>query len=197
MYIPSKNVALVEVPKCASRSLTSAVSSSFPTLSIGNHATLAQYKSAFPELCRGFAVIRDPLERLKSAAQYLILGRGSRDSLSILKTGLDKSLGSKRPGSPYILLYPQYSFLVCHAPVRLYTMGSIVKLLRDLGIESQPPFENKSHINLPAEDVASAFGEDFIREFYAIDFALHNHLVSCEGGVMDVDDAKDYLCSLR
>jgi len=197
VYIPSQKVALVEVPKCASRSLKSAVSSSFPIFSIGDHATLSQYKAAFPQLHLGCAVIREPMERLKSAAQYIVSDRNFKKNLLDLRSDLDGSLRVNRPELLNLLLYPQYSFLVCHAPVRLYTIEALPDLLQDLGVNFQAPVENKARATLSVEEVSAAFGEEFIKSFYAIDFALYDHLTSCQRGVMDVDDAKDYFHSLR
>ena len=204
MYIPYKKTAVVEIPKCAARSLRSAISSAFAVTSIG-HGTLAQYKKAHPELLRASAVIREPLARLKSAVQHKFEALGPEPNLSEVRAGLLEiktglvAAAEKSQKFSDVTFYPQYSFLMCSSPVTLYSMDAIPNLLFDLAIESVDHLkvEGKSKIDLPLEEIIALLGEDFVSSFYGVDFALHKNLSSLASGVMRVDDARGYVYSLR
>jgi hypothetical protein len=197
MYIPYKKAAVVEIPKCASRSLKTVISSVFSVSSAGNHATLTQYKKAHPELSFGYAVIRNPLERLKSAVQHSSYHSYPKKGISEIKYDLAALSRGDDQRLSNIILYPQYSFLMCSAPVRIYSMAAIPNLLSDLGINLAAPVEGLAEVDLPLEEILAVFGEDFVNNFYSIDFAAYKGLSSCAGGVMEVDDARDYFYSLR
>jgi hypothetical protein len=196
VYIAATKIAVVEVPKCASTSLISAISSCRSVSDFGEHFTLRQHQQKNPELELGTALVREPLDRLRSGVEFCMALR-SNVTVSDVKAELMRSLREGRPSQASVVLYPQYSFLLCDVPARLYRLENIALLTGSLGVASPPPIKNKTKKILRPEQVVTAFGEDFVREFYALDFALYDSLCSIERGVVEVQSAETYIYSLR
>jgi hypothetical protein len=197
MYIREKSVALVEIPKCASTSLIDVVTSEYSVSDQGMHLTLQQHQRRHPSLLLGVAAIREPMERLCSAVQFCLNGQHSGGNIKNLKEKLLSSLSKGRANNQVIVLYPQYSFLLCSVPVKLYHFGCIAELLADLGVRAELPHRNVSSKKINVQDVVDGFGRDFIKEFYGIDFSLYDRVQSDLGGVVFADDARRYILSLR
>jgi hypothetical protein len=196
VYIPSKRTAVVEVPKCASTSLISAIGRCHSVSDAGEHFTLLQHQQKNPEMELGVALIREPLARLRSGVEFCLQMRGSMQ-LSEVRNELMQSLLDGRPSQASVVLYPQYSFLLCDIPARFYLLENIALLTGSLGVASPPPIKNKTKKILRPDQAVAAFGEDFVREFYALDFAIYDSLCSTEGGLLEVRSAKEYIFSLR
>jgi hypothetical protein len=196
MYLASKRTAVVEIPKCASTSLSDVFCSSFDVSGARQHLTLKQHQQKNPELNLGVALIREPLDRLHSAVEFCIARRGV-GGVSAARSELDRSIRAGRPSQTSVVLYPQYSFLLCDVPARLYRLSSIGLLLGGLGVDTPPPKSNKTKRSLRLDQVIAVFGEDFVRRFYALDFAIYNSLCSTQDGFLEVRSVKDYIFSLR
>jgi hypothetical protein len=196
VYIPSKRTAVVGVPKCASGSLISAIGRYHSVSDAGEHFTLLQHQQKNPEMELGVALIREPLARLRSGVEFFVQRRGGMQ-LSQVRNELMQSLLDGRPSQSSVVLYPQYSFLLCDIPARLYRFENIALLTESLGIASPPPIKNKTKKLLRLDQVMATFGEDFVREFYALDFALYDSLCSTKDGLLEVRSAKEYIFSLR
>jgi hypothetical protein len=196
MYISSKRTAVVEVPKCASSSLISAISPRHNVSDASEHFTLRQHQQKNPDIELGLALIREPLSRLRSGVEFCMASRPSV-GVADVKAALVHSLHTGLPSSLSVVLYPQYSFLLCNLPVKLYLLSNIELLLRDLGVSGPPPIKNRTRQSLSLDQVLDVFGEGFVREFYALDFALYDSLCSIERGVVEVQSAETYIYSLR
>lgn len=196
MYIEGKRTVVVEIPKCASTSLISAVSSCQGISDHGEHFTLRQHKQKNPEAKLGLAIIREPLDRLRSGVEFC-MSRKSGAGVHAVRDDLMQSLRNGRPSDLSVVLYPQYSFLVCDLPVRLYLMSKAQLLLEFLDIFDPLPVKNKTKNLVSADMVIDVFGDSFVRQFYAIDFALYNSLCSTKSGFLDVGDSKEYILSLK
>ena len=196
MYIPSKRTAVVEVPKCASTSLISAIGRCYSVSDAGEHFTLRQHQQKQPDVAVGVALIREPLDRLRSGVEFCMASRPNT-AVSDVKAELMRSLREGRPSHASVVLYPQYSFLLCDIPARFYLLENIALLTGSLGVASPPPIKNETKKILRPDQVVAAFGEDFVREFYALDFALYDSLCSIERGVVEVQSAETYIHSLR
>jgi hypothetical protein len=196
VYIAATKIAVVEVPKCASTSLISAISSCRSVSDFGEHFTLRQHQQKNPELELGAALVREPLDRLRSGVEFCMALR-SNVTVSDVKAELMRSLREGRPSQASVVLYPQYSFLLCDIPVRLYRLENIALLTESLGVASPPPIKNKTNKLLRLDQVMATFGEDFVQAFYALDFAIHDSLCSTKDGLLEVRSAKEYIFSLR
>jgi hypothetical protein len=196
VYIASKKTVVVQVPKCASSSLEFAIKAHHSVSDVGGHFTLQQHQQKNPEMKLGVALMREPLDRLRSGVEYCLSDIEERDVFTV-RDNLIKSLREERPLSPSLVLYPQYSFLLCDVPARLYRLSSIDLLLGDLGVPGPAPVKNKTKKSLRLDQVIDVFGEDFVRQFYAIDFALYDSLCSTQGGLLEVTSAKKYILALR
>ena len=196
MYIPSKRTAVVEVPKCASTSLISAIGRCHSVSDAGEHFTLLQHQQKNPEMELGVALIREPLARLRSGVEFCMASRPSV-GVADVKAALVHSLHTGLPSSLSVVLYPQYSFLLCNLPMKLYLLSNIELLLRDLGVSGPPPIKNRTKQSLSLDQVLDVFGEGFVRELYALDFAIHDSLCSTKDGLLEVRSAKEYIFSLR
>jgi len=197
MYSPYINSCIVEIPKCASTSLRNIVSSFFVTRVVAEHATLQQHITAFPSMKMSYALVRDPIDRLKSSVQYRMDRYPDGISIPQIKQSLLSYGRGERPSFDDLLFYPQYSFLMSDFPVSLYKIDNVNFLLEDIGISSPAPVENASRSKISTDQLLDGFGENFINEFYSIDFSLYRG-VSCAGGrALCAESAKGYIYSLR
>lgn len=197
MYIPYKKLAVVEIPKCASTTLTSVIPYFLTSHSVALHATLNQYKEVYPDILSGVALIREPLDRLLSAVQFSI-DNGSIDvSVESLRNTINGLKAGTKPSVGSVVFCPQYSFLMSDVPVRLYHISKINLLLSDLGIFDAAPRLGASKPNPAAEICISGLGESFLRSFYSIDFALYKDIVSSEGGFLELKNPREYFYSIR
>jgi hypothetical protein len=197
MYIASRKTAVVGIPKCASRTLISAVGACYDISEEGEHFTLRQHQQKNPELELGVALIREPLDRLRSGVEYLLATTSRGGSVASVKAELLRTLKGGRPSHTSVLLYPQCSFLLCNVPAKLYRWSRIDLLTRELGITKAPPVINRTKKELSVDQVVSVFGDGFVRQFYALDFALYDSLCSTERGVVEVQSSETYIHCLR
>lgn len=205
-YIHSKNIAVIEIPKTASRSLRSSIRDNLKVSDAGYvpHLTLQQYLNAYPDLRMGVTLIRDPIKRLISAVNFMlghkvVSMRSPAYDKSVLDEAFEKfnsALQSKKFNNELIYLYPQYSFLLADVPLEIFTIESSGKLLESIGVYSSLPFENKSSMMFSEAQIFESFPLDFIRKAYSIDFALWDMLNSSEERVLRVENAREFFVSL-
>ena len=206
MYIKCKNFAVVEIPKCASRSLCAAIMSEFEVAHIANHATLQQYKDTYSGILGGVAAVREPTERFRSAVQYLaglsdsILG-DDKNSENVSSSRLCDILSElkflKRPSLQNTLLYPQYSFLLSDVPVKIYPVQNLRLLLGHLGINRTADRINASESSPLAEFHIDSVGHEYVDSFYSIDFALYRDVMLSSDGFLELQNPREYFYSIR
>jgi hypothetical protein len=196
MYISSKRLAVVEIPKCASSSLRELLPRFFDIPSNSSHITLRQYKNRYPDLLGGVAIVRHPVRRLQSAVQSCISGTITSDKILHLRKNFESQLS--RGGTPTyssLVFYPQYSFLMAPVPLRIYDIKKINSLICEIGVDAEAPTENMSRANISIEQIFSVFDLDFIRKIYSIDFILYNDVISSSGDSFFLEDAEKYFLS--
>lgn len=196
MYINSKGLAVVEIPKCASSSLRQLLPRFFDISSYGAHITLRQYKNKYPDLLGGVAIVRHPILRLQSAVQFCTSGEITFDKILNLRKNFESQLSSgATPNFLSLMFYPQYSFLMAQVPLRLYDIKKINSLICDLGVDAEASTENSSRVNISTEEILSVFDSDFIKKIYSIDFILYNDVISSSGDSFFLEDAEKYFLS--
>jgi len=206
VYIKCKNFAVVEIPKCASRSLYATITSEFEVDNIAAHATLQQYKDTHSGILGGAALVREPTERFRSAVQYLagvpdsILGDNKNlenEGSSRLRGILSELKFSKGPSFQNIVLYPQYSFLLSDVPVKIYPMQNLHLLLSHLGINRTAYRINTSASSPLAEFHIDSVGRKYVENFYSIDFALYRDVMLSSDGFLELQNPREYFYSIR
>ena len=197
MYIPDKKVVFVQIPKCASTSMLSAISSRFEVNLLGTHVTMRQYVNRFPEAIRGISVVRNPVDRLVSAVNFTVGKYYKKSEIHKIKFDIESSLGERQKPIHLSLFYPQYSFLMSNTPLSLYTLPNASLCLSDLGAEGKIPCLNRSFNNISKSEVIECFGESFIKDFYLVDHVLYSEVESVGHGFMSIPDATNYFHSAR
>lgn len=197
MYIRHKRLAIVEIPKCASTSLSSVVASHFVTTSIVPHATLQQYKNAYPDILGGIAIVRDPAERFRSAVRFSV----QKNSQDISSCDLKGAISNLRYAGKVLpidsLFFPQYSFLISDVPVKLYSIDRMQLLLFHLGIDKTPEVLNQSRESDSASSIIDNIGRSFVEDFYSIDFALYRDVSLSSDGFLELENPREYFYSIR
>ena len=197
MYIPYINSCIVEIPKCASTSLRHVVYSFFATRTVAVHATLQQHIDGFPSLKTSYALVRDPIDRLKSSVQHRMDRYPGGVSIPQIRQSLLSYGKGERPSFDDLLFYPQYSFLMSDFPISLYKIENVSFLLADIGISSPAPVKNASLSTISTDQLLDGFGESFINEFYCIDFDLYKSVGCGDGWSLHVESAGGHILSLR
>jgi hypothetical protein len=197
VYVPSKRALVVTIPKCGSSSLRAAISS---VHRVGGtsppHLTLKQLKARHADAALGYAVLREPLDRLRSCAEYAM---SSLDfsSMGAMKNKVFRAIKNKDTSHIFCTFYPQYSFLMADLPAKLYPIDSISLLLSEFDFKGCAPKENATPQLFCREEVKSCFGEDFIFNFYSIDFSFWSELNQTRGLPLFLDSAKQYVLHLK
>jgi len=197
VYIRYKRLAIVETPKCASTSLSNIVASHFVTTSVVRHATLQQYKNAYPDILGGIAVARDPAERFRSAVRFSVQKNYQDISSCDLKSAISnlRYVGKVLPIDA--VFFPQYSFLISDVPVRVYSIDRMRLLLSHLGIDKTPDVLNKSRESDHASSIIDDIGRSFVEDFYSIDFALYRDVSLSSDGFLELENPREYFYSIR
>lgn len=197
MYIRYKKLAIVEIPKCASTSLSSIVASHFVTTSVVRHATLQQYKNAYPDILGGVAVVRDPAERFRSAVRFFVQKNPENISSFNLKGAISNLRYADRVLPIDAIFFPQYSFLMSDVPVRVYSIDRMRLLLSHLEIDKTPEVLNPSIESDSASSIIDDIGRSFVEDFYSIDFALYRDVVLSSDGFLELQNPREYFYSIR
>jgi len=197
VYIKYKRLAIVEIPKCASTSLSSIVASHFVTTSVVRHATLQQYKNAYPNILGGIAVVRDPAERFRSAVRYSVQKNYQDINSCDLKGAISnlRYVGKVLPIDS--IFFPQYSFLISDVPIRVYSIDRMRLLLSHLGIDKTPEVLNQSRESDYASSIIDDIGRSFVENFYSIDFALYRDVTLSSDGFLELENPREYFYSIR
>jgi hypothetical protein len=197
VYIRYKKLAIVEIPKCASTSLSSIVASHFVTTSVVRHATLQQYKNAYPDILGGVAVVRDPAERFRSAVRFFVQKNPENISSFNLKGAISNLRYADRVLPIDAIFFPQYSFLMSDVPVRVYSIDRMRLLLSHLEIDKTPEVLNPSIESDSASSIIDDIGRSFVEDFYSIDFALYRDVVLSSDGFLELQNPREYFYSIR
>ena len=197
MYLSEIRTVVVEIPKCASTSLLAVLPSVYSVSLEARHFTLKQHEGRGIDIDVGTALIREPIDRLVSAANFSVFRRSPGSSLAEFRDKLMRSLDAGKPNVEVDAFYPQYSFLISDIAIRLYTLENFSVFLCDLGIHSSPPVRNVVAAKISRAEVIDVFGRDFVNDFYSLDFALYDSVRSIGEGALRARSAREHLMSLR
>jgi len=197
MYVHEISTVVVEIPKCASTSLISAITSKYNVSIDGMHLALHQNYNRGFDIQSSVAVIRNPMDRLRSAANFSIQKLGYGQRLEYFRDELLESLERKVPSYHTAAFYPQYSFVNADAPINLYSLKNIDVMLSDLGIDDHAPVRNASNDGMSLDEILDVFGEQFVKEFYSLDFMLYDRVSSIGDRCLHIESASDYILLLK
>lgn len=205
-YIASCNVAVVEIPKTATRSLRAAIENNLEVNDAGYvpHLTLQQYLEIYPDLRMGLTLVRDPTERFVSIINFMLKEKVKHVcppalKKKILSETFDEFLNvlhNKKFNRNFLWFYPQYSFLLAKAPLEIFTLESSNKLLSAIGIQSDLPVMNVSKKKFSESEIFEILPLDLVKKVYSIDFALWDMVNSSSEKVLRVEDAREFILSL-
>lgn len=165
MFIPETRALVLQIPKCASNTLTAGIERRYGKCKLPGHMRLSEMVRQ--ARLRGFrageavAVIRDPLDRFLSALNHVY-----GDSAIELDDALNGALRNTRT----ITFKPQSWFVDCDWPIRLFAFEDIGGALAHIGYEGEPLHRNRSVKRWTLADLD--YRMDEISGFTAVDEPL-------------------------